>query len=136
MGFFATQDYTHLQVLRVFFRRLLLKMAIIALCWVGLYFFTQLLYEGAVALFNLLVGCLAGLTIGWSLAEDAVEDSGLHGVTLWVVLTVAGTLCIFGVEGIMKLITQWDIGFGRWMCMTSAIVMTMAAVVWRASADD
>ena len=142
MGFFAVKNYSAGETLQNFARSLLVKLAIITGGWVGIYFLTQLMREGSensfnpMVLFNPLVGALAGLAIGWSLAEDAVERSGLTGVVLWVVLTVAGCIPIFVVEAVLGAITGRDIGFGRWMCITAAIIMAMASAVWRASADD
>lgn len=136
MGFFASHNYSAMETLRSFSRRLLLKMAGIALAWVGIYFLTQLMRGELLTLFNPLVGALAGLVFGWKLAENSVETSGLTGMTLWVVLTMAGAVPVFVVEGVLNLITGYEVGFGRWMCITAALIMTMAAAVWRASIDD
>jgi hypothetical protein len=136
MGLFSSQRYTAVDTLKSFLRKIALKLLIITAAWFALYFATQLIKEGPAMLLNLLVGTIAGLAIGWSLAEDAVQDSGLTGPLLWGVLILLGGLPILFVEGGMYLLTHWSMGFGRWMCMGSALIMIFASTIWRASADE
>jgi hypothetical protein len=136
MGFFSSQRSSTGDWIKAFLRKAGIKLLIVTAGWLALYFGTQLIKEGPAMLLNLLVGSVAGLAIGWSMAEDAVQDSGLTGPTLWGVLILLGGLPIVVVEGGMYLITHWSMEFGRWMCMGSAIIMMFASTIWRASADE
>jgi hypothetical protein len=92
--------------------------------------------EGPSSLFSLPIGVTAGVVIGWWLAEDAVERAGFTGFTLWTILIVACWTPVAAAEFTLGHITGWSMGFGRWMLVAAALVMSMAATVWRASADD
>jgi len=115
----------------------------ISLGWLIIYFATQPMAEpGVLMLFGLLVGAVAGLVIGWWLAEEAVERAGFSGMALWVILVVAAWLPPCGIELVMYGLTRlftgtgWPLGFGRWMVLTATMVVSLAAAVWRAAADD
>jgi uncharacterized membrane protein YfcA len=125
-----------LTVLRDFAVYLLKKMGYMALFWVVIYFYWR---RGAVDFkmgIIMMLGGLAGLVIGWFMAEDAVERSSFTGMTLWVTLVIASWIPIWLVEVVLKLITGWPLTFGRWMCITAALLLALASAVWRASADD
>jgi len=125
-----------LTVLRDFGIHLLKKMGYMCLMWVVVYFVSQPLAEGIGTLFAMTVGSIAGLVIGWFLAEDAVERSSFTGIPLWTILVLASWFPIWLTETILKFFTHWDMTFGRWMLITAALLLSMAASIWRASADD
>ena len=87
-------------------------------------------------LFGLLLGGFAGLYAGWYLATDAVEDSSLSGLALWILLVLASTLPMWIVEGLMHLITHWSMNFGGYMVIASANLMALASAVWLASSQE
>jgi hypothetical protein len=123
-------------LLKGYLRHLAKKVLCVLLAWVGIYFCTQWVAEGPPSLFSLPIGVTAGVLIGWWLAEDAVEHAGFTGLTLWTLLIVACWLPIAVAELTLGQITGWTMGFGRWMLVAAVLVMSMAATVWRASADD
>lgn len=125
-----------LPVLRNFGLYLLKKMGYMALLWVAVYFLSQWMAEGVGALFAMMLGAIAGLIIGWVMAEDAVERASFTGIPLWVTLIFASWITIGATENILKFFTGWELTFGRWMLITAAMLMALAASVWRASADD
>lgn len=115
---------------------LLKKIGCLALMWVAVFFISQWLAEGIGALFGMSLGAVAGLIIGWVLAEDAVERSSMTGLPLWTTLVICSWLTIGITEMVMKFFTGWEMTFGRWMLITAAMLLAMASTVWRASADD
>ncbi len=122
---------------------LLRKMGYIAIGWVVVYFLFQFMRkvpeDGGVnvtTLFSLLVGGVAGLVSGWTMADDSVEDSSLSGMILWVILVVASVVPMWVVEGIMKAITHWPMNMGGFMMLVAANLMALAAAVWHASAQE
>lgn len=126
-----------LNQLKAFLLALARRAGILAIGWVVLYFGTQWMNTGIPALFAMVVGAVAGLVIGWYLAENAVEEAGFSGFALWIMLVAAAWATIWLPEALMGAITGWGIGgFGRWMLVSIAMLMSMAAAVWRASADD
>ena len=133
-----TNKWTPWVGLAEYSRVLLRKMGYIAIMWVAVYFISQpFRVDGSpLMLFAPLLGALAGLTAGWYLAEDAVQDSSMTGVFLWTLLVVTSWIPIGVVEGIMLLVTRWKVGFGGWMVIASAMLLSFAAAVWRSSADD
>jgi hypothetical protein len=105
--------------------------------WVIVYLATGWMNQGVGSLFAPLVGALVGLVFGWVLAQDAVETAGFSGMVLWVTLVATAWLAIWIPELLMGLITGHGIGgFGRWMLIMTAMILSMAAAVWRASVDD
>ncbi len=119
------------------------KMGFIALGWILVYFISQPMRkvpeDGGVnilTLFGLLVGAVAGLIAGWYIANDAVEDSSLCGIVLWVTLVVAAVIPMWIMEGLLGLITGWSMNFGGFMLLTAANLMALAAAVWYASAQE
>jgi len=129
-------------------KRLGKQMAIIAGAWAILYFPSQSFNEGLFwPLFSLLVGGLVGLVAGWWVAENAVEEAGFSGLSLWIILVAACVGAFWGTEIILGTVVPWvsswfghpgpwPIGFGRWMMLSSATILAMVSAVWRASADD
>jgi len=107
----------------------------ITLVWVILYFSTQWVAEGGASLFSLPIGVAAGFVIGWWLAEEAVDAAGFSGLVLWIILVLAAWMPLIVVEWLLGAVTGWSMGFGRWMLLSVALIMSMASAVWRASAD-
>lgn len=123
-------------VLRDFGIHLLKKIGYMCLLWTGVYFLSQLMAEGVGTLFAMTLGSIAGLVIGWTMAEDAVEKASFTGIPLWTILVLSSWAPIALTEWFLKLFTHWDLTFGRWMLITAAMLMGLASSVWRASADD
>jgi hypothetical protein len=122
---------------------LLRKMGYIAIGWVAVYFLFQKMREvpqdggvNILTLFSLLVGAVAGLVSGWTMATDAVEDSGMSGMVLWVILVVASVVPMWAMEGILKAFTHWPMNMGGFMMLMAANLMALAAAVWHASAQE
>lgn len=115
------------------------KLSWIALGWAIVYFSTQWMNEGIPTLFAPFVGALAGMIIGWVVGENAVEEAGFSGLALWVILVVACWLTLAFDEWVLGFIMShaagWQMSFGRWMLLMAAMVLSLAAAVWRASAD-
>jgi hypothetical protein len=119
------------------------KMGFVALGWVAIYFLSQPMRwvpeNGGInilPLFGLPLGAVAGLVAGWYLATDSVEDSGLGGLGLWVILVVGSVLPMWLVEGFLRLLTRWSLNFGGFMILTAATLMALAAAVWYASSQE
>lgn len=119
------------------------KMAYIALAWVVIYFLSQPMRkvptDGGVnilTLFGLVLGGFVGLVAGWYVATDAVEDSSLYGIVLWVILVAGAVGPMWVVEGLMHVITRWPMNFGGFMIMMAANLMALAAAVWHASSQE
>ncbi len=132
-----------LDMIKAYSRILLRKMGFIALGWVVVYFVSQPMRyvpkDGGVnfsTLVGLVLGGFAGLVAGWYLATDAVEDSNMHGVMLWVILVLASVIPMVVVEGILRLILRWPMEFGGYMVFASAVLMALAAAVWHASSQE
>ena len=133
-------EWTPLEGLRQYGLILLKKMGFIAIGWVIVYFISHPFRISGefnvLMLFSPLIGAFAGVGIGWYLAENAVEDSPLLGMGLWVTLTAAGWAAIWVVEGVLHRIMHRPIEFGGWMLISTAMILSMAAAVWRSSADQ
>jgi hypothetical protein len=132
-------QWTPLTGLKEYSRVLGRKIAFCAIAWVVVYFLTQPFRNPEaifLPLFGLMVGALAGLVVGWYMATDSVEDSGMNGLPLWTILVLASCISIWGVEGILYLITGWSAGFGGWMLLTAASLLALAAAVWHASSQE
>jgi hypothetical protein len=119
------------------------KMGFVALGWIVVYFISQPIRkvpeDGGVnilTLFGLLVGAVAGLIAGWTLANNAVEESSLCGITLWVILVVGAVAPMWIVEGLFHLITPWPMNFGGFMLLMAANLMALASAVWYASTQE
>jgi hypothetical protein len=118
-------------------------MAYVALAWLVVYFISQPMRkvptDGGVnilTLFGLILGSFAGLVAGWYVATDAVEDSSLYGIVLWVILVAASVGPMWGVEGVLHVITRWNMNFGGFMTLMAASLMALAAAVWHASSQE
>jgi hypothetical protein len=119
------------------------KMGFVALGWVVVYFVSQPMRwvptNGGVnvlTLFGLLVGGFGGLVAGWYLATDAVQDSGMSGLALWVILVGGAVIPMLVVEGVLHWITAWPLNFGGYMMLMAAGLMAMASAVWHATAQE
>ena len=135
-------EWTPFQGLKEYSRVLGRKVGFSAIGWLVMYFITQKLRSTDSAsiniapLFALLPGAIGGLVIGWYLATDAVEDSGMTGFSLFTVLVIASWVPICAVELLMWLILRWPMGFGGWMMMMSALIIALAATIWHASSQE
>lgn len=116
------------------------KAGFVALGWLLVYFISQpFRHEGdlnILMLFAPMLGALAGLVAGWYLATNAVEDSNMNGLVLWVILVVASVAPMWIVEGIMKLLLGWPMNFGGFMLITAATLLALASAVWHASSQE
>jgi len=126
-------------------RILLRKMSFVGLGWLIVYFITQPMrvdpgQTGGVnvlTLFAPMVGAIAGMVAGWYLATDAVEDSSLHGIVLWIILVLGACLPMWLVEGLMHLIIpKWQMNFGGFMAVAAGNILALAAAVWHASSQE
>jgi hypothetical protein len=129
------------EILKAYSKVLGRKMGFIAIGWVVVYFISQpFRREGdlnVLMLFAPLIGALAGLVAGWYIATDAVEDSGLCGLPLWVLMVFGACFPMWAVEGIMHWIFRgWSFGFGGWMLLMFASLMALASAVWLESSQD
>jgi hypothetical protein len=117
------------------------KMGFIAIGWILLYFISPpFRKEGdlnILMLFAPMIGALGGLVAGWYMATDSVEDAGMSGLPLRIILVIASVLPMWVVEGIMRLILPtWHFGFGGWMELMAATIMAMATAVWHESSQE
>ncbi len=116
------------------------KAGIIALAWIAVYFISQpFRKEGdlnVLMLFAPMVGAIAGFIAGWYMATDAVEDSSLNGIVLWVILVIATVLPMWIVEGLLGKIMHRSMNFGGFMLMTAATLLALATAVWHASSQE
>src|SRR5262245_51548686 len=101
-------QWTPVEGLKQYSWVLLRKMAFVAIGWVGVYFLSGP-FRGdkelnILMLFAPMIGAIAGLVAGWYMATDAVEDSSLHGLFLWILLVIGAVAPMWGVEGIMYLL--------------------------------
>ena len=119
------------------------KIAIVALGWLAVYFLTQPMRAepangdiNILSLFGMVVGCFAGLLAGWYLANDAVEDSNLDGLALWVLLVLCAVAPMWLVEALMHMITRWPLNFAGFLILTAATLMALASAVWYASTQE
>ncbi|MEI8195811.1 MAG: hypothetical protein WCI73_07880 [Phycisphaerae bacterium] len=117
---------------------LLRKGGMMAAGWVVVYFLTIWLNmnQGILMLFAPLLGAMVGLVYGWMLAENAADTAGFSGLVLWIILIATAWLAIWIPEYLLGTLTGHGIGgFGRWMLIMCAMIMSMAAAIWRGSAD-
>lgn len=116
------------------------KASFVALAWLVIYFLSQPMRAdrtlNVLPLFGLPLGTLTGMVAGWYLATNSVEDSGLQGMTLWVILVAASVLPLWLIEAVMKYLTHWPMNFSGYMMLTTATVMALASAVWIASAQE
>jgi hypothetical protein len=118
------------------------KMGLIALGWIVVFFISQP-FRGkpdqelnVLMLFAPMIGALAGLVAGWHMAQDAVEESSMHGLTLWSILVVAAVTPMWVMDGLLSKLLRWPWTFGSFMLLTAATLLAMAAAVWIASAQE
>jgi hypothetical protein len=133
-------EWTPLQGLRDFGLVIARKDGFVAAAWVVVYFLTQWVNAGTTMLFAPLIGAIAGVAIGWYLAEDAAEDAGFTGLSLWIILTIGCWAPMWIVEwilgAIMKHAAGWQMDFGRFMMLMTAMILGFASAIWRSSADE
>jgi hypothetical protein len=139
----AISQWSPLELFKRFGKILGRKMAFVAVGWLIVYFITQPMRQvptdggvNILTLFGPVIGGLAGLIAGWHMATDAVEDSSMHGITLWVVLVAAAVIPMWVVEGIMRLFTHWPMNFGGFMVLLAANLLALASAVWLASSQE
>jgi hypothetical protein len=141
-GIMAIKQWTLGDVFRTYGPIYVRKMGLIAAGWVIVYFVSQpFRAQGStlnmLMLFSPLIGAVAGMVAGWYMATNAVEDSGLHGLLLWVFLVFGSILPMWIIEGFMHLLLpHWAFDFGGWMLMSAAMLMAMASAVWLASSQE
>lgn len=116
------------------------KVGLIALGWVVVYFISQpCRREGEINILifvGLVIGAVAGLVAGWYIAQDAVEDSNLTGLSLYTVLVIASVAPMWLMDGLLGKIMGWPATFGGFMLLTAATLMALATAVWVGSAQD
>jgi len=119
------------------------KAGFVAIGWLLVYFLTQPMRQvpedggvNILTLFGPVIGGIGGLVAGWYLATNAVEDSSMHGMTLWVILVAAAAVPMWAVEGLMHAITRWPMNFGGFMVVMAGTLMALAAAVWHASSQE
>jgi hypothetical protein len=116
------------------------KAGIIAVGWIPVFFISQpFRREGdlnVLMLFAPMLGAIAGLIAGWYMATDAVEDSSLSGLALWVILVVAAVVPMWVVDAILGALLHKPMQFGGFMLLTAATLLAMATAVWQASSQE
>ena len=139
----AISQWSPLQALGPYLVILARKMAFVSLGWVAVYFLSQPMRAepangdiNILSLFGMVVGCFAGLLAGWYLANDAVEDSSLSGIVLWVLLVLSAVVPMWLVEALMHMITRWPLNFAGFLILTAATLMALASAVWYASTQE
>jgi len=139
----AISQWSPLQALGPYLVILARKMAFVSLGWVAVYFLSQPMRAepangdiNILSLFGMVVGCFAGLLAGWYLANDAVEDSSLHGIVLWVLLVLSAVAPMWLIEALMHMITRWPLNFAGFLILTAATLMALASAVWYASTQE
>jgi hypothetical protein len=129
-----------IQILKNYARTYFIKVASVAAGWIPIYFISHpFRREGdlnVLMLFAPMIGALAGVVAGWHLAQDAVEDSSMHGVTLWVILVVGAAAPMWIMDAILNKLTGWPWTFGGFMMLTAGTLMALASAVWVASAQE
>jgi hypothetical protein len=139
-----SRQWTPVDALKSYAPILLKKMAFVAIGWVVIYFISQPFRRepedgsgiNILMLFSPLIGAVGGLVAGWYLATDAVEDSNLHGLMLWVLLVVGAVAPMWAVEGLMRTLMHKPMTFGGFMLLTAANLLALAAAVWHASSQE
>ena len=131
-----------IQILKNYALTFARKVGLVAAGWLPLYFISHP-FRGStdgelnvLMLFAPMIGALAGLVAGWHLAQDAVEDSSMHGLTLWTILVVGATAPMWIMDAILNKVTGWPWTFGGFMMLTAATLLALAAAVWVASAQE
>ena len=116
------------------------RMTFVAIMWTTLYFAMQWAATGPAMLVNLLVGSLAGVVIGWQMSDNAVQEIGLTGLLLTIVLVLACWIPMWALQSLwaslMSHFAGWKMTFGRWMLLSSSTILSMATAAWRLSVDD
>jgi hypothetical protein len=134
-------QWTPIQGLKSYSRILGRKMLFVFIAWFFVYWISQPFRTAGdlnvLMLFAPMIGAFAGLVVGWYMATDSVEDSGMFGLGLWTILIIAGCIPIWAMEGLMHLLMPGrPFGFGGWMLVMAAMLLTLAASVWHASSQE
>jgi hypothetical protein len=117
------------------------KMLFIAIAWIIVYWISQpFRTEGdlnVLMLFAPMIGAFGGLVAGWYMATDSVEEAGMSGLLLRVILVIGAVTPMWVIEGLWHLILPHrSFGFGGWMLLMAATIMAMAAAVWHESSQE
>ncbi len=112
----------------------------IAAGWVIVYLVARIFASGPLMLIEPVLGAIFGGAAGWEMGDNAVQECGFTGLVLWVFLVAGCWAPIWLVTWIEQLIVKrlfgWPLTFGDWMLLTMATLLSLAAAVWRALADD
>jgi hypothetical protein len=118
------------------------KMGLVAVGWIPVFYLSRP-FRGAnedqlnvLMLFAPMIGAVAGLVAGWYMAQDAVEDSSMHGLSLWAILVVAAVLPMWVMDALLSGVMGWPWTFGGFMMLTAATLLGLASAVWMASAQE
>ena len=116
------------------------KMAFIAIGWIAIYFISQPFRSGnfnVLMLFAPMLGALAGLVSGWYMATNALEDSSMGGLPLFVILVLAAVAPMWFMEWFLHLFFRtWELGFGGYMLLAAANLLALASAVWHAASQE
>ncbi len=108
--------------------------------WIIVYLIARIFASGPLMLVEPVLGAVFGGAAGWEMGNDAVHECGFTGLTLWVFLVVGCWAPIWLVtwieQAILNKLFGWPLTFGNWMLLTMATLLSLAAAVWRALADD
>jgi hypothetical protein len=138
------QQISPIETLKRYAPVLFRKLGFIALGWVVLYFLSHPFRVSdsraginVLVLFAPMLGALGGLVAGWYLVDKAGEDSEVNGMALWVPLILMTWLTIGVVEGVMRLLFRsWEFGFGGFMEVMAAMLLSGATIVWYGSSQE
>jgi hypothetical protein len=134
-------QWTPITGLKTYGKVLARKMLFIAIAWIAVYWISQPFRSAGdlnvLMLFAPVIGAFAGLVAGWYMATDAVEDSSLNGLFLWIILVLGAVLPMWIIEAIFHwILPNRTFGFGGWMLLMSATILALAAAVWHASSQE
>jgi|GEM_PF-1579223 len=112
----------------------------IAAGWVVVYLIARIFATGPLMLIEPVLGAVFGGAAGWEMGDNAVQECGFTGIILWAFLVAGCWLPIWVVTWIEQAFVHklfgWQLTFGNWMLLTMATLLSLAAAVWRALADD
>jgi hypothetical protein len=137
----AVREWTQMDFLKQYGLIVAKKAGLIALCWIPVFFISWPFRNddnelNILVLFAPMLGAIAGFIAGWYMATDAVEDSSLNGIILWVILVIAAVTPMWVSDLILGAITHRSMHFGGFMLMTAATLLALATAVWHASSQE